>query len=172
MKGCAVPDEPRRSFGDRKKEPSRTLQIIGSCCLNVTHWFLARRARAFAICELMMNDIEEEAVAVAAIERAVGIYQQMQQRDRSVILQARRILTRHIYGMVDKGQRDERRLIVSGLAHLKSFERDHAIRSAHDAQTAPAAAITPTRKRKRATSEAASCRPHAGNQRASGSGRS
>ena len=136
------------------------------------HWFLARRARAFAICELIMNDIEEEAVAVVAIERAVGIYQQMQQRDRSVILQARRILTRHIYGCVDKGERDEQRLIVGGLAHLKSIERDHAIISAHDAQIAPAAAMTPTRKRKRARGDAASARPHAGSQRASGSGRS
>jgi hypothetical protein len=135
-------------------------------------WFLARRARASTISELIMNDIEEEAVAIAAIERAVGIYQQMQQRDRSVILQARRILTQHIYGMVDKGERDEQRLTVSGLAHLKSIERDHTIRSAHDVQTAPAAAIAPTRKRRRATSDAGSCRPHAGNQRASGSGRS
>lgn len=116
--------------------------------LECNHWFLARRARASAITELIMNDVEEEAVAVAAIERAVGIYQQMQQRDRSVILQARRILTRHIYGKVDQGERDEQRLTVSGLAHLKSVERDHAIRSAHDAQTAPAAAITPTRKRR------------------------
>ena len=46
----------------------------------------------------------EEAVAPAAIERALGIYQQLQPRDKSVLLQARKIVTQHIYGMVDKGK--------------------------------------------------------------------
>jgi hypothetical protein len=83
----------------------------------------------------IMSDLIEEVVAPAAIERAFGIYQQLQQRDQSVLLQARKILTQHIYGMVDRGERNERRLAVGGLAHLKAVERDHAIKSAQDAPT-------------------------------------
>ncbi len=79
-----------------------------------------------------MNDRVEEIVAPAAIERALTIYLQLQQRDRSVLVQARKILTQHIYGMVDQGECEERRLIVGGLAHLKAIERDHSIKSAQD----------------------------------------
>jgi hypothetical protein len=79
-----------------------------------------------------MSDFTEEVGAPAAIERALGIYQQLQDPDRSVCLQARKILTRHIYAMVDKGERDEQRLTVGGLAHLKLIERDHPIKSAHE----------------------------------------
>jgi hypothetical protein len=74
----------------------------------------------------------ERICAPAAVDRALGIYQQLQVPDRSVCLQARRILTRHVYALVDKGERDEQRLTVDALAHLKSVERDHVIKSAHD----------------------------------------
>ena len=80
-----------------------------------------------------MNDPVEETVAPAAIERALAVYQQLQPRDKSVITQARKILTRCIYGMVDKGECDEKRLTVGGLVHLKAHERDHAIKSAQNA---------------------------------------
>jgi hypothetical protein len=49
------------------------------------------------------------------------------------LLQARKILTQWIYGMVDKGECDEQRLTVGGLVHLKAHERDHAIKSAQNA---------------------------------------
>ncbi len=52
-----------------------------------------------------MSDPIEEVVAPAAIERALGIYQQLRQRDQSVCLQARKILTQHTFGMVDRGSR-------------------------------------------------------------------
>jgi len=78
-------------------------------------------------------DSVEQVVAPAAIERALSIYQQLQERDQSVVLQARKILTQHIYGMVDQGERDEQRLIVGGLILLKAVERDHAIKSAQGA---------------------------------------
>jgi hypothetical protein len=80
-----------------------------------------------------MSDPVEDVCAPAAIERALGIYQQLQDPDRSVCLQARKILTQHIYAMVDKGECDEHRLTVGGLAHLKAIERDHTIKSAYDA---------------------------------------
>ena len=66
-------------------------------------------------------DTVEKTVAPAAIERALAIYQQLQQRDQSVVVQARKILTQHIYGMVDQGEQDEQRLTVGGLAHLKAI---------------------------------------------------
>ena len=77
-----------------------------------------------------MGDPVEEVVAPAAIERALMVYQQLKPCDQSVLLQARKILTQHIYGLVDKGECDEQRLIVGGLSRLKAVERDHAIRSA------------------------------------------
>lgn len=81
--------------------------------------------------EPTMIDHVEDICAPAAIERALSVYIELQERDQSVLLQARKILTQHIYAMVDKGEHDEQRLTVSGLAHLKSIERDHAIKSAH-----------------------------------------
>ena len=80
-----------------------------------------------------MRDPIEEVVAPAAIERALGIYRQLRQRDQSVVLQARKILTQHIFGMVNQGEQDEQRLTVGGLIHLKAIERDHAINSAKSA---------------------------------------
>ena len=70
-------------------------------------------------------------LAPAAIERALHVFEQLQPHDTSVILQARKILTTHIFGMVDQGELDEQKLIVGGLAHLKAVERDHGIRSSH-----------------------------------------
>ncbi|MDX6458078.1 MAG: hypothetical protein QOE55_1775 [Acidobacteriaceae bacterium] len=80
-----------------------------------------------------LPDAVEAVIAPAAIERALAIYQQMQPRDQSVMVQARKILTQHIYGMVDRGERDEQRLAVGGLAHLKAIEREHGIKSANGA---------------------------------------
>jgi len=77
-----------------------------------------------------ITDPVELVVAPAAIERALDIYEQLQPHDPSVIQQARKILTQHIFGMVDRGELDEERLTVSGLAHLKAVERDHGIRPA------------------------------------------
>ena len=81
----------------------------------------------------------EKTIAPAAIERALSVYQQLQPRDQSVIVQARKILTQHIYGMVDQGERDEQRLTVGGLAYLKAVEREHGIKSAHGAEASSSA---------------------------------
>ena len=77
-----------------------------------------------------VSDSVEKVVAPAAIERALTIYRQLQDRDESVCQQARKILTQQIYGMVDQGESDEQRLTVGGLVDLKAIERDHAIKSA------------------------------------------
>ena len=94
-----------------------------------------------------MSDPVEEVVAPAAIERALGIYQQLRQRDQSVVLQARKILTQHIFGMVDQGEQDEQRLTVGGLIHLKAIERDHAIKSAKSASLASTTAAHGAKQR-------------------------
>ena len=76
-------------------------------------------------------NVVEQVIAPVAIERALSIYKMLQERDQSVVLQARKILTQHIYGMVDRGETDEQRLTVGGLTHLKAIERDHAIKPVH-----------------------------------------
>ena len=91
----------------------------------------SRRARAGPETQALPDAVE--AVIAPAIERALAIYQQMRPRDQSVIVQARKILTQHIYGMVDRGERHEQRLTVGGLAHLKAVEREHGIKSANGA---------------------------------------
>jgi hypothetical protein len=83
----------------------------------------------------MADNTVEEVCAPAAIERAMGIYQQMQRPDPSVSRQARKILTQHIYSMVDRGECDEQQLTVGGLSHLKAVERDHAIKSSYPSST-------------------------------------
>jgi len=85
----------------------------------------------------------ETVIAPAAIERALLIYEQLHQRDQSVIVQARKILTRFIYGLVDQGEQDEQRLTVGGLAHLKAIERDHAIKSAYEDSKKDGASSSP-----------------------------
>jgi hypothetical protein len=85
---------------------------------------------AFGECRIM--DQVEEIVAPAAIERALEVYQQLKPCEKSVLLQARKIVTQHIYGLVDKGERDEQRLTVGGLVRLKAVERDRGIRSARE----------------------------------------
>jgi hypothetical protein len=77
-----------------------------------------------------ITDPVELVVAPAAIERALDVYEQLQPHDPSVILQARTILTQHIFGMVDQGELDEQRLTVGGLARLKAVERHRGIKSA------------------------------------------
>jgi hypothetical protein len=85
----------------------------------------------------------EVIVGPAIIERAISIYQQLHARDRSVVLQARKILTQYVFGMIDKGECNEQRLLVGGLVRLKAIERDHDIKSAHES--------VPKRKRRTAS---------------------
>src|SRR5258705_13136030 len=85
----------------------------------------------------VITEAVELVVAPAAIERALHLYEQLQPHDTSVILQARKILTQHIFVMVDQGELDEQKLIAGGLAHLKAVQRDHGIKSAHAGSKKP-----------------------------------
>ena len=53
-----------------------------------------------------ISDSVEKVVAPSAIERALSIYRQLQDRDQSVVEQARKILTKCIYGMFDRSIRE------------------------------------------------------------------
>ena len=70
-----------------------------------------------------MTDVVEEKVAPRAVERAMEVFEQFKDRDHSELKQARKALTEHIFGLIASGETDEQRLVVSGLAHLKSLER-------------------------------------------------
>lgn len=63
-----------------------------------------------------MTDPVEDVVAPAAIERALSVYQRLNPCDQSVLLQARKMVTQHIYGMVDKGECDEQEARKSNCA--------------------------------------------------------
>jgi hypothetical protein len=70
-----------------------------------------------------MTDVLESAVAPSAIERAMEIFERFREREHTERVQARKALTEHIFGLIAAGQTDEQRLVVSGLTHLKSLER-------------------------------------------------
>ena len=70
-----------------------------------------------------MTHPAEELIAPAAIELASSIFEAFKERDHAALVQARKALREHIYGMVCKGETDEQWLVVSGLAHLKVLER-------------------------------------------------
>jgi hypothetical protein len=70
-----------------------------------------------------MADELENDVAPAAIEKVVEVFETLQDRDHASVVQARKAATEHIFGQVASGQTDKQRLVVSGLSHLKSRER-------------------------------------------------
>ena len=94
---------------------------IAAAVLSCTHEVCVQGTVMLA--KLPPSDVEEVA-APATIERALLVYQQLKERDSSVLSQARKLATQHIYGMVDRGECNEQRLTVAGLVRLKAVERD------------------------------------------------
>jgi hypothetical protein len=70
-----------------------------------------------------MTDVLESTVAPSAIDRAMEIFEKFKDRDHAALDQARKALTDHIFGQIAAGQTDEQLLVVCGLTHLKSLER-------------------------------------------------
>jgi hypothetical protein len=58
------------------------------------------------------------------VERAMTIYENFSDRQHADIVQARKALTRHVYGLICSGETSSQRLTVSGLAHLKQLEKE------------------------------------------------
>jgi hypothetical protein len=69
-----------------------------------------------------MNDPIETVLAPAVIERALSVFQSFRERDRCELVQARKALTPHVFELIESGQTDEQRLVVSALTYLKSRE--------------------------------------------------
>ena len=72
------------------------------------------------------TDPIEEIVAPAAIERAMSVFEQFKDRNHCELSQARKALRDFVFGQVAKGETDEKRLVVSGLTHLKQLEKQAA----------------------------------------------
>ena len=70
-----------------------------------------------------MDDNIEAAIAPAAIERAMDVFERFKDRDHAELVQARKAVTDQIFGQVAAGETDEQKLVVSGLKHLKSLEK-------------------------------------------------
>jgi hypothetical protein len=68
-----------------------------------------------------MTDIVEQRVAPGAIERAMEVFEQF--KDSSRAGAGAQVAHRTHFGLVAAGETNEQRLVVSGLAHLKSLER-------------------------------------------------
>jgi hypothetical protein len=73
-----------------------------------------------------MTDPVQDIIAPAAIERALGIYQQMHDCEHTVLMQARKTLTEKVYALINGGESDETRLVVGALSHLKALDRARA----------------------------------------------
>jgi hypothetical protein len=69
-----------------------------------------------------MTDPLEDVLAPAVIERALGIFESFKHRGHCEIVQARKAVTPHVFGLIGSGQTDENRLVVAALTYLKSLE--------------------------------------------------
>jgi hypothetical protein len=69
-----------------------------------------------------MTELIEEVLTPAVIERAMSIFENFRERNHCEIVEARKVLTPHVFGLIEDGQTDEMRLVVSALTYLKSLE--------------------------------------------------
>jgi len=80
-----------------------------------------------AIALICMVDPIEDILAPAVIERAMSVFESFKDRDHVDVVQARKALTQHVFGLIGSGQTDHQQLVVSALTYLKSLEvRDQA----------------------------------------------
>jgi hypothetical protein len=73
-----------------------------------------------------MTDLIEQVLAPAVVERALSIFESFRERNHCEIVQARKVLTPHVFQLIEAGQTDEMRLVVSALTYLKSLEARNA----------------------------------------------
>ena len=69
-----------------------------------------------------MTDPIEDVLAPAVIERAMSVFESFRERNHCEVVQARKALTPHIFGLIGSGQMDQQRLVVSALTYLKLLE--------------------------------------------------
>jgi hypothetical protein len=69
-----------------------------------------------------MTDPIEDVLAPAVIERAMSLFESFRERDHCEVVQARKALTPHVFGLIGSGQTDQQRLVVSALTYLKLLD--------------------------------------------------
>jgi hypothetical protein len=69
-----------------------------------------------------MTDPIEDVLAPAVIERAMSLFESFRERKHCEVVQARKALTPHVFGLIGSGQMDQQRLVVSALTYLKLLE--------------------------------------------------
>jgi len=69
-----------------------------------------------------MLDPTDDVLAPTVIERVMDVYEKFKDRKHSDIVQARKAATRHVFDLIDGGERDSQKLAVSALAFLKGLE--------------------------------------------------
>jgi hypothetical protein len=69
-----------------------------------------------------MTDQIEDVLAPAVIERAMSVFESFRERNHCEVVQARKALTPHVFGLIGSGQMDQQRLVVSALTYLKLLE--------------------------------------------------
>jgi hypothetical protein len=69
-----------------------------------------------------MIDPIEDVLAPTVIERSMSIFESFRDRNRVDIVQARKAVTQHVFGLIGTGQTDDKKLVVSALTFLKSLE--------------------------------------------------
>ena len=69
-----------------------------------------------------MTDTIEDVLAPAVIERAMSLFESFRERNHCDVVQARKALTPHVFGLIGSGQMDQQRLVVSALTYLKLLE--------------------------------------------------
>jgi hypothetical protein len=69
-----------------------------------------------------MIDPIEDVLAPTVIERSMSIFESFRDRNRVDIVQARKAVTQHVFGLIGSGQTDDKKLVVSALTFLKSLE--------------------------------------------------
>ena len=74
-----------------------------------------------------MTDPIEDILAPAVVERAMSIYESFCELRHTDIVQARRALTRHVFGLICTGETSGHTLTVAGLTYLKQRERERRV---------------------------------------------
>jgi hypothetical protein len=111
--GLNLTDQPYRRPG---------AAALGEIILQSIETIRAPGTKPFGKVLFCMTDLIEEVLAPAVIERALSIFESFRERNHCEIVQARKVLTPHVFALIEAGQTDEMRLVVSALTYLKSLE--------------------------------------------------
>jgi hypothetical protein len=116
---------PCRSPGALRSTPNNGHQQtgpVGPVGANFGRRGVAAGTKSSARALFCMADPIEEVLAPSVIERTMTIFESFKERGHCEIVQERKALTEHVFGLIASGETDEKRLVVAGLTYLKSLE--------------------------------------------------